>query len=70
MEELRTHLEDAHNRLVCQICIKHRALVLSEQKLYTKANLGKHLKDGDFDEEGTLVFLHPFCDVKSNLLWE
>lgn len=38
--------------------------ILSEQKLFKPSELREHLREGDYDNEGNLYFLHPFCRVK------
>mmetsp|Transcript_11383 Transcript_11383/g.9791 ORF Transcript_11383/g.9791 Transcript_11383/m.9791 type:complete len:260 (+) Transcript_11383:388-1167(+) len=58
---LKKHLKDKHNRYFCEICLEHRTLVFKEQKLFTSAQLERHLKKGDLDEEGNVVFFHPYC---------
>lgn len=55
------HLEKEHNRYHCHLCLKHRKLVLKEQKIYRKGELDLHLRSGDFDEDENRVFRHPFC---------
>jgi hypothetical protein len=32
--QLKKHLKDQHHRLLCDICVDNRALMLNEQKLY------------------------------------
>jgi hypothetical protein len=60
-DNLKKHLKEKHNRFFCDLCLTHRTLVFKEQKLYTAAQLERHLKKGDIDEEGNITFFHPFC---------
>lgn len=60
---LKKHLKTSHNRVFCDICIKHNTAVLSEQKLFRPSDLRLHLKKGELDKEGNLVMTHPYCCV-------
>ena len=59
---LKKHLKDSHHRVLCDICVDNRALMLNEQKLYRPDELKKHIWQGDFDEDGNMIFMHPYCD--------
>lgn len=58
---LKKHLREEHKRVLCDICFQKKTCVLEEQKLYTQAQLNKHLERGDIDEFGNIIFLHPYC---------
>ena len=58
---LKKHLKKAHRRHFCDLCLDNRKLLLSEQKIYRKQELDRHLQEGDLDNEGNCISLHPFC---------
>mgnify|MGYP000178507476 CR=1 FL=1 len=58
---LKKHLKDEHNRVMCEVCLKHSAATIDEQKLFTPGALNNHLMHGDYDENGNLVLYHPYC---------
>ena len=60
---LKKHLKKAHNRSFCDVCLKNSTSILSEQVLYKPSQLKEHLNQGDYDNEGNLVLLHPHCTV-------
>ena len=49
---------------ISDICVDKKTAVLSEQKLYSKTGLDKHMQKGDFDDEGNIIFFHPYCRVR------
>ena len=55
------HVKEAHKRFFCELCLEHRALLLTEQKVYRSEELQHHLDDGDCDAEGNLIAFHPYC---------
>lgn len=59
----KNHLKKDHNRVICEVCLRHSAATIDEQKLFTPGALNNHLKYGDFDENGNLVMCHPYCNV-------
>lgn len=61
IEQLKEHVRKQHRRYFCDLCLKHRKLLVSQQKIYRKEELKKHLEQGDFDSEGALTFMHPHC---------
>ena len=61
IDQLTNHLDSAHRRYFCDLCIKNRTLLLNEQQLYQYNELNEHQKIGDFDSEGNLIFCHPLC---------
>lgn len=61
MQVLRRHLKDVHKRFYCDICLEHRTLTFKEQKLFTNAQLERHMKYGDVDDEKNVIFFHPYC---------
>ena len=48
---------------ISDICLEHKTALLKEQILYTKGELERHKKKGDYDDDGNIVFFHPFCEV-------
>ena len=36
--------------------------MINEQKLYRPDELKKHIWNGDYDEEGNITFMHPYCE--------
>lgn len=55
---LRSHTNQAHNMQLCLLCIEHKQVFPSEQKIYTQALYEKHLKFGDGDGSTG----HPNCE--------
>lgn len=64
----KKHLKEDHNRVICEVCLKHSAATIDEQKLFTPNALKTHLHHGEFDDNGNLVMYHPYCNVKTTLL--
>merc|ERR1719264_23568 len=48
--------------MLCEICVDNRALMINEQKLFRPDELKRHIWHGDFDDDGNVVFLHPYCE--------
>jgi len=45
------HVRTEHPQLqFCQVCMDHRKIFFHEHKLYTKAELARHQRDGDLDD--------------------
>eukprot|EP00252_Welwitschia_mirabilis_P012374 TRINITY_DN27403_c0_g1_i1.p1 TRINITY_DN27403_c0_g1~~TRINITY_DN27403_c0_g1_i1.p1 ORF type:complete len:895 (+),score=164.66 TRINITY_DN27403_c0_g1_i1:192-2876(+) len=66
MDHLRKHLESSHKLFMCTLCLEGRKVFICEQKLYTRAQLGRHLSHGDTmvdeNEIKSGAFLgHPMC---------
>ncbi|CAK59149.1 unnamed protein product (macronuclear) [Paramecium tetraurelia] len=59
--QLRFHLKDQHQRQFCDVCIEQKTCFLVEQQVYTDYEHRKHLQHGDYDEDGNLIFKHPYC---------
>lgn len=65
---LRRHVEEAHNNTICVTCCKGRKVFPSEQKLYERHQISKHLSEGDrADAKSGFsgIAAHPrckFCD--------
>eukprot|EP01031_Cornospumella_fuschlensis_P032881 gene32881-39762_t len=55
---LRGHLAGDHNMHLCMLCVDHKQVFPSEQKVYTKADYDKHVRFGDGD--GSIG--HPNCE--------
>lgn len=62
MNQFKKHLKEDHNRHLCDLCLKHRTLMLDEQKLYKQDELTIHMESGDFDDKENLLFFHPYCE--------
>ena len=59
MQDFSNHLR-SHKLSLCKLCCEGRKCFPSEQRVYTKAELDKHLKDGEQTEEDGRIF-HPEC---------
>ena len=55
------HLSKTHDHHLCNICMENRIILLRDQQIYNKAELHNHLNLGDFDDNGSLIALHPLC---------
>uniref|UniRef100_A0ACD5VHP9 Uncharacterized protein n=1 Tax=Avena sativa TaxID=4498 RepID=A0ACD5VHP9_AVESA len=67
IEQLKTHLFDQHHLYMCDLCLDGRKVFSCEQKLYTRSQLNKHIKNGDPDVDGSKFerrgFVgHPMCE--------
>lgn len=64
LKALKQELKNTCNAQFCNICLEGRKVFLSEQLVYTKSQLNKHLKQGD-DEGPMSTFSgfkgHPEC---------
>eukprot|EP00873_Tetraselmis_striata_P040719 jgi/Tetstr1/460983/TSEL_006135.t1 len=47
LKELKKHLLSVENLHFCDLCVENRKVFISEQQLYTKADLNRHLNRGD-----------------------
>ncbi|CAD8095675.1 unnamed protein product [Paramecium sonneborni] len=59
--QLRIHLKEQHQRYFCDVCIEQKTCFLVEQQVYTEYQYRHHLQHGDYDEDGNLIFKHPYC---------
>ncbi|KAF4637681.1 hypothetical protein G7Y89_g408 [Cudoniella acicularis] len=62
--DLHRHVRGAHHRKICDLCSRHKKVFTHEQDLFTDAELGKHMKQGDdnpgaIDQSGFKG--HPLC---------
>ena len=55
---LKHHLTTEHNMQLCNLCIEHKQIFPSEQKVYSQSEYEKHLKNGDNDGSDG----HPNCE--------
>jgi len=67
IDQLRKHLFHAHKLSMCTLCLEGRKIFICEQKLYTRAQLDRHLSRGDSEVDGSEIerggFMgHPICD--------
>ncbi|GAB5030266.1 avr1b-1 avirulence-like protein [Nannochloropsis oceanica] len=59
LPSLREHLQRAHERFVCDVCVEHKKAFLGEQTLYTRGELARHRDKGDASRG---FFGHPACE--------
>ncbi|KAE8685169.1 xyloglucan endotransglucosylase/hydrolase protein 33 precursor [Hibiscus syriacus] len=67
IEHLKGHLFHMHRLIMCSLCLEGRKVFISEQKLYSRAQLDRHIKNGDSEVDGTESerggFMgHPNCE--------
>ncbi|XP_039027455.1 E3 ubiquitin-protein ligase hel2-like isoform X1 [Hibiscus syriacus] len=67
IEHLKGHLFHMHRLVMCSLCLEGRKVFISEQNLYSRAQLNQHLKTGDSEVDGTenerAGFMgHPMCE--------
>jgi E3 ubiquitin-protein ligase ZNF598 len=63
LKSLRNFIQKEHQLQFCDVCLEHRKVFISEQELYSKSSLERHLRQGD--TKGSLAATtfkgHPFC---------
>lgn len=67
LDQLRRHLYNVHKVHMCGLCLEGRKVFISEQKLYTKKQLDRHLQNGNSDidlndEDRGWFYGHPLCN--------
>ncbi|GMH20921.1 hypothetical protein Nepgr_022763 [Nepenthes gracilis] len=67
IDQLKGHLFHKHRLLMCSLCLEGRKVFICEQKLYSKAQLNRHISTGDSEVDGTeserAGFMgHPICE--------
>ncbi|KAL6968703.1 RING-type E3 ubiquitin transferase [Sarracenia purpurea var. burkii] len=67
IDQLKGHLFHQHRLLMCSLCLEGRKVFISEQKLYTRAQLNQHINTGDSEVDGIGSerggFMgHPLCE--------
>lgn len=63
IESLRRHLETAHQKTFCKICLKGRTVFVREQRIYHVKALRNHIEWGDpASDKGAEILPHPWCD--------
>ncbi|KAI4301570.1 hypothetical protein L6164_034835 [Bauhinia variegata] len=67
IEQLKGHLFHRHRLLMCRLCLEGRKVFICEQKLYTRAQLNRHISTGDSEVDGSESerggFMgHPMCE--------
>ncbi|MQL85497.1 hypothetical protein Taro_018004, partial [Colocasia esculenta] len=67
IEQLKSHLHHRHKIYMCTLCLEGRKVFICEQKLYTRAQLTKHITSGDPEVDGNEKerggFMgHPMCE--------
>jgi hypothetical protein len=61
---LQNHLKDKHDLVMCNLCLKHRPLFISEQTLFKPSQLKKHMTappPGYGDKKSDQTGGHPLC---------
>ena len=60
---LRMHMETAHQKTFCKICLKGRTVFIREQRIYHVKALRNHINHGDpANERDSEILPHPWCD--------
>ncbi|KAK8650632.1 hypothetical protein V6N13_140264 [Hibiscus sabdariffa] len=67
IEHLKGHLFHMHKLVMCSLCLEGRKAFISEQKLYSRAQLDQHVNTGDSKVDGTAnerggFMGHPKCE--------
>jgi hypothetical protein len=71
VESLRRHLEQAHQKTFCKICLKGRAIFIREQRIYHIQKLRSHIENGDSaNERGAEILPHPWCDFCEEFFYD
>ncbi|KAL2508570.1 RING/U-box superfamily protein [Forsythia ovata] len=70
IQELKDHLFHKHNLFMCSTCLEGRKAFICEQRMYTRAQLTRHINRGDEEVDGTEIdrggFMgHPMCEFCS-----
>ncbi|KAH7835416.1 hypothetical protein Vadar_025994 [Vaccinium darrowii] len=71
IEQLRSHLFLHHRLFTCSLCLEGRKIFIHEQKLYTRAQLNRHINSGDSVVDGSEAERggfkgHPMCEFCQN----
>jgi hypothetical protein len=67
LDQLRKHVKKEHALLYCDLCLADRKVFLSEQALYTKKDLERHMVEWDGGvAEQTRLKGHPLCEFCNN----
>lgn len=75
MRLLKSHLREAHGLQFCTVCVENLKMFLSEQKLFTRSELKRHIQ-GTTGEDGQQIGGHPYCEfcgkpfLDSDILWQ
>ena len=64
VEEYKQHLRLNHWLMLCEVCLVYRPTLLSEQAVFDRIGLDKHMTQGEFDENENLLVFHPHCEVR------
>jgi E3 ubiquitin-protein ligase ZNF598 len=63
-ETFKLHLAEQHRLYLCEVCVAQRPVLLSQQTIYNRPELARHLREGEIDPEGDqLLMYHPQCQV-------
>ena len=65
IDALNQHLQCKHQRVLCKLCVTHRALFISEQTLFTSKELQRHIQSTDISpsssSSSSSSSRHPLC---------
>lgn len=65
LDKLQAHLRSAHKQVLCSVCLVGRRVFVSQQALYSRASLERHLRSGQPDAANALGAAgfagHPRC---------
>lgn len=67
IDQLKSHLFHRHHKIMCVLCLEGRKIFVSEQKLYTRPQLDRHIVTGDSEVDGSEMDRggfegHPMCE--------
>ncbi|KAL0089717.1 C2H2-type zinc finger transcription factor [Phycomyces blakesleeanus] len=63
--QLKQHVQSAHGRMLCDLCVEHKKIFPHEHVLYTSAQLGHHYRYGDESSQDAGFKGHPECQFCS-----
>ncbi|KAL0919028.1 hypothetical protein M5K25_011095 [Dendrobium thyrsiflorum] len=71
IEQLKGHLYHQHKMFMCSLCLEGRKVFISEQKLYNRSQLRRHISSGDSEVDGSESERggfagHPICEFCRN----
>ncbi|CCG80835.1 LIM domain and RING finger protein C1223.01 [Taphrina deformans PYCC 5710] len=65
--DLKFHVKQAHNQLLCDLCVKNKKIFTHEHELFSAQGLRNHYKFGDRDsQDGNGFKGHPECGFCRN----
>lgn len=67
-ETYKMHLAQEHRLYLCEVCVVQRPVLLSQQRVYNRLELARHLQEGEIDPEcDQLLMYHPQCQVADSV---